>query len=92
MNIEELSATVDLSKVTMRKHKKSRTKDVTGVATQPIAENSYDTSPRVHVEHYEGPIAAESSHLNVGTGPSIELNSIKSKHDFIELVFGVWLK
>ncbi|PWA54683.1 hypothetical protein CTI12_AA428820 [Artemisia annua] len=38
-----------------------------------------------------GPIAAESSHLNVGTGPSVELNSIKSKHDFIKLVFDVSL-
>ena len=28
----------------------------------------------------------------MGTGPSIELNSIKSKHDFIKLVFGVSLK
>ncbi|PWA55439.1 hypothetical protein CTI12_AA428210 [Artemisia annua] len=36
-------------------------------------------------------MAAESSHLNVGTGPSIELNSIKSKHDFIKLVFDVSL-
>ena len=71
VNIEELSATVDLSKVTMRKHKK--------------------TSPHVQVENSKGPIAAESSHLNVGTGPSIELNSIKSKHDFIKLVFDVSL-
>ncbi|PWA80622.1 hypothetical protein CTI12_AA195040 [Artemisia annua] len=43
------------------------------------------------VENSKGPIAAESSHLNVGTGPSIELNSIKSKHDFIKLVFDVSL-
>ncbi|PWA52892.1 hypothetical protein CTI12_AA450360 [Artemisia annua] len=42
-------------------------------------------------ENSKGPIAAESSHLNVGTGPSIELNSIKSKHDFIILVFDVSL-
>ncbi|PWA88228.1 F-box domain-containing protein/FBD domain-containing protein [Artemisia annua] len=84
-----IGATVDLSKVTMRKHKKP--KDVTGVVTQPITENSYDTSPHVQVENSKGPIAAESSHLNVGTGPSIELNSIKSKHDFIKLVFDVSL-
>ncbi|PWA89554.1 hypothetical protein CTI12_AA111220 [Artemisia annua] len=52
--------------------------------------NNTLTQP-VNVENSKGPIAAESSHLNVGTGPSIELNSIKSKHDFIKLVFDVSL-
>ncbi|PWA75385.1 Retrieval of early ER protein Rer1 [Artemisia annua] len=52
---------------------------------------SYGLGIYISSENSKGPIAAESSHLNVGTGPSIELNSIKSKHNFIKLVFDVSL-
>ena len=68
----DVDATVDLSKVTMRKHKKSNPKDVTGVATQPIAVNSCDTSPHVQVDNIRESIKCKHDTIEGVLGVSIK--------------------
>ncbi|PWA68531.1 ATPase, F1/V1/A1 complex, alpha/beta subunit, Zinc knuckle CX2CX4HX4C [Artemisia annua] len=80
---EDNSATVDLSKVTVRKHKKAR--------PNLLAENSCDTSPHVQVENCGDHVEPIPHASGVIHDSGIE-SSIMSVQAFIEALMGVSIK